>query len=134
MRLMILLMLSTLAIGGCTTSATDGALRDRDWQLVSTGDFPSIPSGVATPTIRFGSDGRLGGNTGCNSAGAAYTLAGDRLTTEAIIATKRACLNPEGNRLERAYLQAVESARRYRVTNGLLELLDEGGNVVARFR
>ena len=135
MRVMLLILATTLA---CTVPATNPAttedIRDRDWSLVWVEGFDTLPSGVATPTVRFGTDGRLGGNTGCNSAGANYTVEGERLTVDAIISTKRACLEQAGNRLEVAYIGALENARSYRVTNGQLELLDAGGKVLARFR
>ena len=72
--------------------------------------------------------------TGCNSAGANYTAEGDRLTIDAMITTKRACIEAAGNELERAYVSAMERTRRFRIVNGQLELLDDGGTVLARFR
>lgn len=132
MRSTILLLAAALACTVPATNTTD--FRDRDWTLFWVEGFSSFPSDVATPTIRFGSDGRLGGNTGCNTAGADYTAEGDALTIGMMSSTKRACLNPEGNSLETAYMRAVGAAKRYRITNGQLELLDAGGKVVARFR
>jgi heat shock protein HslJ len=131
---MRLLILSLVLAAGCTMPAANEEFRDREWTLTWVEGFDSMPSGVSTPTIRFGSDGRLGGNTACNSAGAAYTVDGRRLTIEAVISTKRACLDPQGNALERAYLGAIEGTREYRVANGQLELLDAEGKVLARFR
>ena len=133
MRLMTLLLILATA-GGCATNATDDQLRDRDWTLVSIEGFDSLPSGVSTPTIRFDSDGRLSGNTACNRASAGYTTEGDRLTITALASTRRACLDPQGNTLERAYITAVEGTRSYRIANGELELLDGSGKVLARFR
>jgi heat shock protein HslJ len=130
---MILILASSLAVQGCITAADVAELRDRQWNLTWIEAFPSLPSGVATPTIRFGSDGRAGGNTGCNSAGGGYTMDGDALTIGALMSTKRACLNPEGNQLERAYFNALERTRRFRITKNELELLDENGSVLARF-
>lgn len=124
----------SLALSTCTTTATTDALVDREWTLVTIDGFPTLPSGVATPTIRFGADGRLSGNTACNSASAAYTVEGDRLTIEALISTKRACVDPRGNELEVAYVRAVEATRTYRIANGELELIDASGRTVARFR
>src|SRR5262245_58002665 len=106
-----------LAMAACTvpkaddadgTSGAGEAFRDRDWQLVWAEGFGTVPSGVATPTIRFGSDGSISGKTGCNSAGASYKAEGSRLTLDAMVVTKRACMDPNGNALERAYLTALE--------------------------
>ena len=133
MRLMTLFLILATA-GGCAMTATDGQLRDRDWTLVSVEGFDALPDGVSTPTIRFGTDGRLSGNTACNRAGADYTVEGDRLTINSMFSTKRACADPQGNALERAYMTAVEGARSYRIASGELELLDASGKVLARFR
>lgn len=132
-RLTILFLTILFTMPGCTTSGAVEDLRDRDWSLVWIEGFSTMPSGVATPTARFGADGRFGGNTGCNSAGANYTAEGDRLTIETMITTKRACVEPAGNELERAYVSAMERTRRFRIVNGQLELLDDGGIVLARF-
>lgn len=134
MRQTMLLILLAVTIQGCTSTAAVDELRGREWTLVWVEGFPSTPAGVQTPTIRFGDDGRLSGNTGCNSAGAAYTAEGDRLTISALITTKRACLAAEGNALEAAYVRAVEGTRRFRIASGELELLSDSGTVLARFR
>lgn len=134
MRLTILILVLAAILGCSTTPASNEELRDREWSLVWADGFDSLPGGVSTPTIRFGTDGRLGGNTGCNTAGAAYNAEGDRLTIDTLISTRRACVAPEGNALERAYVEAVEGTRRYRITNGQLELLGDGDKVLARFR
>lgn len=133
-RTMLMMSLVLAVLVGCTSTAGMDELRGREWTLVWVEGFPSMPAGVQTPTIRFGTDGRLSGNTGCNSAGAAYTAEGDRLTIDALITTKRACVAAEGNALESAYVRAVEATRRFRITGGELELLSADGNVVARFR
>lgn len=131
MRWTVLLL--CVALAGC---ASDGVsdLRDREWKMVWVEGFEAMPAGVATPTVRFDTDGRFSGNTGCNSAGAAYVVDDGELTIRPMLVTKRACMNPEGNRLEHAWLQAVEKAKRFRITDGQLELLSADGTVRARFR
>lgn len=127
-----LILTCILALNGCSTTPGASALDDREWKLTWVAGISSMPGGAA-PTIRFGSDGRLAGNSGCNSAGATYTAEGDRLTIGAIMSTKRACIEAARNELERAYLDALGRTRRFRVTANELELLDENGTVLARF-
>ena len=134
MRFTILTLAAMLVVTGCTTGAGTGELVGREWKLVWVEEFPTMPSGVATPTVNFGSDGRLSGNTGCNSASAPYTVEGDQLSIGALITTKRACIEPAGQQLEQAYVRAIEATRRYRIEGGELQLLNDGGTVVARFR
>jgi heat shock protein HslJ len=134
MRKMLPLLAVALAITACASSTTIDTIRDRDWTLTWVQGFDSMPAGVAVPTLRLGADGRLGANTGCNSAGASYTAEGDRLTIGAVMSTKRACAISAGNQLEHTYLGAIERTRRFRVASDQLELLDDSGAVVARFR
>jgi len=127
-------LIAILALAACTTGANVAQLQDRGWTLVSITGVPTLPAGVKTPTIRFGSDGRLSGDTGCNRASATYTIEGDRLTIGPMITTKRACVAPEGNTLERAYVEAIGRTTRYRIAQNELELLEASGDAVARFR
>ncbi len=134
MKFTILTLAAMLVMTGCTTSGATGELVGREWKLVWVEEFPTMPSGVANPTVTFGSDGRLTGNTGCNSASASYTVEGDQLSIGALITTKRACVESAGQQLEQAYIRAVEATRRYRIEGAELQLLDDGGTVLARFR
>lgn len=109
-------------------------MQDREWKMVWTNGFESMPAGVETPMVRFDRDGRFSGSTGCNSAGAAYTVSGDEVTIRPLLMTKRACLNPDGRQLESAYMKAVENTRRFRIEKGQLELLSQDGAVLARFQ
>ena len=129
-----ILIFATLLAFACTTSGGSEQLIDRQWTLDWIPGFETMPAGVAVPTIGFGSDGRMSGNTGCNSASASYTVEGDRLTISRLLTTKRACVAQGGDELEGAYVPAVEATRRYRITDGKLHLLDDGGSVLARFR
>src|SRR5688500_18535888 len=134
MRPTMLMISLALTILGCTSSAGVGELRGREWMLASVEGFSSTPAGVQTPTIRFGTDGRLSGNTGCNSAGAAYTAEGDRLTIDALISTRRACVAADGNAFESAYVRAVDGSRRSRIVSAERELHSASGPALARFR
>ena len=121
-----------LLLTACTSTTNPEALRNREWRLTWVEQFPTMPAGVATPTLRFEGD-RIAVQTGCNSAGGTYRANGDRLTFGDVISTKRACVEEAGNRLEAAYLGALERTRRYRIVDGQLELLDDISAVVARF-
>jgi heat shock protein HslJ len=126
-------LLVTLIFLACASASTS-ELSDREWRMESVEGFTTMPAGVATPTVRFGTDGRFSGNTGCNSAGATYTAKGDQLNIGMMTMTKRACLDPEGNRLEHAYAEAIGKTRRFRIADGQLELLSAEGAALARFR
>ena len=127
MRLLTLLFL----MNACTSTPTT-EIRDREWKLASVGSISSMPSG-APPTLRFEADGRVSANTGCNSAGGAYTIDGDRLTIANVFSTKRACVDQARNELEAAYLDALRRTSSFRIVDGQLELLGADGAVLARF-
>jgi heat shock protein HslJ len=134
MRLSVFILSFTLILAACTSATQTEELRGREWRLSWVEPFPSMPAGVTTPTLMFGDDDRISGQTGCNSAGGTYTVSGDRLTIGNVFSTKRACVEQAGNQLEAAYLGALERTRRFRIVDGQLELLDDGGSVVARFQ
>lgn len=102
--------------------------------MTSAEGVAALPSGAAVPMVRFDTDGRFSGNTGCNSAGASYTVDGEKLNIRPLLTTKRACIETAANEIERAYLAAIEKTRAFRIENGQLELLSADGAVVARFR
>jgi putative lipoprotein len=133
MRSRAFIVIVAVVLAACTSATQTEALREREWKLAWVEAFPSIPAGVATPTLRFEAGDRMGGRTGCNSAGGTYTVDGDRLTIGNIISTKRACAAQAGNQLEVAYLGALEQTRSFRIVDEKLELLDGSGSVVARF-
>ncbi|HEX6095393.1 MAG TPA: META domain-containing protein [Thermoanaerobaculia bacterium] len=126
-------LLFALVLAACTSASRTEGLRGREWRLAWVEAFPSMPAGVTTPTLMFGDDDRISAQTGCNSAGGTYAVSGDGLTIGNVFSTKRACVEEAGNRLEAAYLGALERTRRFRIADGQLELLDDGGAVVARF-
>jgi heat shock protein HslJ len=135
MRGAAITLFAVLVLAACSTSGAPEDLVGRTWTLESVEGVSALPAGVAAPTIRFAPDGHFSGSTGCNNGGASYRVEGkDRLVIEAMMMTKRACLSPEGNALERAYVGAIDAAATFRVANDGLELLADDGRVVARFR
>jgi heat shock protein HslJ len=125
-----LVVVIAIVLAACASGAANTELLDRDWTLIS----PNAHDGLTAPTIRFGTDGRVSGSTGCNMTNGSYTVNGDAVTMGPMITTRRACVEERGNELERTYVTALEAARRFRIVNGELELLDGSGSVVARFR
>lgn len=136
MRFMvILLMLTGCAANGATSPEAESAgpaLHDRDWTLSWVQGMATMPD--HPPTMRFGADGQMSGNTGCNSTGGPYTVDGDRLTFGVMMMTKRACVDPVRDALESSFTTALNATKRYRIANGELELRDESGKVLAKLK
>ena len=127
----------------CSASASLQAQRpvptydfvDSQWQLQSFGgantEIPPVKG--TTITLEFGSTGRAGGSTGCNSYSGTYTVRGnDTISFGRIISTKRACLNPRANQQEQRYLRALGSARTYRA-DGTTLTINAGSNGTLNF-
>lgn len=60
-----------------------------------------------------------------------YELKGDRLSLGPTATTLMACA--EGMETEKAFLDALGRVSRWKISGQQLELVGEGGNVVARF-
>jgi hypothetical protein len=81
---------------------------------------------------RFGDDGVLRGDGGCNAYSTAYRMYGAQLTLEPVGGTERFCTEPLGvMEQETQYLSALGTAAAYTLEGGLLTLLDGASNPVA---
>jgi heat shock protein HslJ len=135
-----MLHISLMADGGIYTFApayAEGAvkssvsLESTTWTLVALGDAPArsgsgtqAPYLVLDPTTRT-----MRGWGGCNRLTGGYTLQGDGLSFGHIATTLMACPDTE-----RQFLQALGRVAAWRITGQELALLDDQGNMVARFQ
>jgi uncharacterized lipoprotein YbaY/heat shock protein HslJ len=74
---------------------------------------------------------RVAGSGGCNRLAGGYTLAGEHLTFGRTAGTLMAC--PQGMEQERAFLDALATVATWRIEGQRLDMLDQRGDVVARF-
>ena len=89
-----------------------------------------MPTGE-TPTIEFAADGNFSGYAGVNRYFGLSKIKGEKLSLGDIGATKMAG-TPERMALERAFTDSFPRIRRYRITDGRLELTD-GNAIVLTF-
>lgn len=117
------------------SSSVQSKLANTQWTLKSLGAVGAESAVVAgtTITLKFGSDGRAGGSSGCNSYGSDYKATGDRLSFGRIISTKRACADERANRQEQRFFQALESAVRFELVDGRLSIFYDGGGSALNF-
>ena len=105
-------------------------LPDTNWTLSALDGKP--PLAGSSITLSFAS-GRVQGTDGCNRYSGPYTASGLTLVIgPEVVATMMAC-EPELMQQSSAYMQAIVSARSYRIGAGELQLLDSGGKLLARF-
>lgn len=109
---------------------TDGknALSASHWQLVSygtqAGQTLTVPDSQVTLTFDAGNG--VSGYAGCNSYSGTYDIRHDRLTFDPLISTFKACDDPLVMAQEAVYLEALQAATRYKISND--ELLIESGS------
>ncbi len=106
-------------------------LRGGEWKVEDIGgrgiiDFSHV-------SLTFGHDGRITGDTGCNSYSVPYEVSGDRLSIGQGISTQRACLPALGNQ-ERNFLQILSKVTRFEFseTGALILSTAAGDTVTAR--
>lgn len=78
------------------------------------------------------SDPRVSGHGGCNGITGGFEVERDRLRLKGLAGTMMACA--EGMAQETQFLQMLGTVARFRIAGDRLELLDEGGTVVARLQ
>lgn len=132
-------MLAAVLLAGCATSVpaprtaagtAAGTLEGTEWRLT---ELAGQPAHDPTPTLHLdAAQRRASGSTGCNSFFGPYELRGDSLRFGELASTRRACLDPEANRQERAYLDALGGTRSWRLAEATLVLSGEPGEL-ARF-
>lgn len=83
------------------------------WQLVS---MAGDSVGEMVITLEFNNDERAGGQGGCNTYSATYTLDGTKITFNPIISTLMAC-EPELMEWELVYFAALEAAVSYEISD-----------------
>jgi heat shock protein HslJ len=111
------------------SSGAGNRLADTEWTLTSFGVGNAVSPVVegTTVTLKFGSDGRAGGSSGCNTYGSDYRVSGNTVSFGAIFSTKRACLDRRANQQEQRFFRALESARTFRLSGNRLTIFHDGG-------
>lgn len=99
------------------------------WTAEEIGGAPRTP-GVAS-FITLTGDGKVRGRGGCNSFSGRWEVVDGVLTIGPLGATRRACPPPTMDQ-EARFFSALESARGFRMQQGLLVLLDADGAALAR--
>ena len=108
------------------------SLENTYWKLVELGGAPVTVVPQAEPHLILNSlTGQVGGSGGCNRLSGGYELNGDRLRLDRIVTTMMAC--EEGMETEQMFLNELGRVSGWRIAGQQLELLDDAGEVVARF-
>ncbi|MGV8835320.1 META domain-containing protein [Cellvibrio sp.] len=116
-----------------TPSPPNGELLNTYWKLVLINDTEvTVADNQREPHITFNAENRVSGSDGCNRLMGSYLLEGDTLTLGEMAGTKMACA--EGAEQTQAFNEALTKVAAYTVHGDQLELRDDTGLVVARFK
>ena len=85
-----------------------------------------LPLVNTSVTVEF-TDGKIGGTSGCNSYGGAYTARGEKITTDSIAMTLMACMDPGVMEQEQAFMENLQNAQTFELTEGQLLIISSEG-------
>ena len=129
--LIVVIMLVQCQSKTPVATQSTASLENTYWKLAEMKGSPlTTPAGVKEVHIILSGDLRVKGFAGCNSLGGSYTLSGDQIKF-ITITTKMMC--PSSMEVEDFLLNALNSANRYKITGGVLELYQDDTRV-AKFQ
>jgi heat shock protein HslJ len=119
--------------GGCDSRDSAAPLGNTYWRLVSVGrETIEVPEGQREPHLRFAPEtGRFLGQGLCNRLGGSFETVGEAIRLRQIDRPPHPC--PAGSLNDQDVLDALASAKRFRIRNGDLEMVDGRGRVRVRF-
>jgi heat shock protein HslJ len=101
------------------------------WEVIMHNNGKQAVVGLATGTeinLTFGTDGSVGGNSGCNTYSGGYETSGDQLKIGPLASTRMLCERPAGVMdQEQQYLAALQNAATYDISGSTLTIRDAGG-------
>ena len=123
-----LIMAILMMLTACSTGKTSPDLSATQWKLVSYGpvsDQTPAAAGIDT-SLKFGADGKVSGNLGCNSFGGDYTQKGDQVTFGPLISTLMACPEPQMSQ-ESISFAILTGTVKFTLKGDLLTIMDASG-------
>lgn len=134
-RLLVIAGLAIIALfaAGCgtTSGTTSGAVYDlAGTRWVVTQIDGRTPLGGAVLTADFGTDGRINGDSGCNSYSGPFIQNGRTVQFGELLSTRRACVDTDRQRQETRLLNILQGSTTVRTSRRQLSLRGEGGTVV----
>jgi heat shock protein HslJ len=107
-------------------------LKSVTWLAVDIGG-KGVAKGVNS-TFTVTEDGAVAGNAGCNRYFGKTEIRGDRIDIGPLGSTRMACVEPAASEQEMRFLSVLQNAKTFRIENDVLNMADESGKDVLRFR
>jgi heat shock protein HslJ len=118
----------------CERSSADATLVSTSWRIVRLGGTPVATTGAQQePRLTLTREGqatRYHATVGCNQLVGNASVSGPSLSFTSGATTQMACV-PPFDALERSLAETLGRTRRYAITGGTLELLDQSGRSLA---
>ncbi len=112
-------------------SSADNALENTAWKLLELGG-KAVTETPKEAYIQFDpTSHRVSGSSGCNRLMGSYTTKGDQLQFSQMAGTMMACA--QGMDSEHAFLQALSRVKKWKISDGKLELFDSDSKMLAKF-
>ena len=125
LKFLLLVSLLTLILTAC--GGNNVSLEGTAWQLV---DFAGKPLLLDyQPAMSF-EDGRVGGNSSCNTYGGEYKVKGDNIEFGMLMSTMMACADNNAMKQEQEYLAFLSTIERWEMNNGQLFLFNPNGDAL----
>jgi heat shock protein HslJ len=132
----MLLLTSVIVLVACSSGKASPSISGSDWKLVSYGPISNqtpAAEGIDT-SLKFGTDGQVSGNMGCNSFGGEYTQKDDQITFGALVSTMMACPEPQMSQ-EGASFAILTGSVNFTIDGDTLTIVDASGkNGLVLFR
>jgi heat shock protein HslJ len=116
---LILCLLILYCSAGCLAPLSPPEeLTSYTWRLISynNGNELADVGPLIIITLKFGEDGRMSGNAGCNDYFGTYNTDGGLISVRAVGATEKYCLAPEGVMdMEQEYFLLLGNTTRYSI-------------------
>ena len=124
-KTLFVLSLLMLVLTACTGKSA--ALEGTSWQLVDFAGKPLVPG--HNPTMSF-QEGRIGGNSSCNTYGGDYTLKGEKIEFGMMMSTMMACAENDAMTQEQEYLALLGEVESWALQDGQLFLHSAAGDTL----
>ena len=119
-----LILTAILLLSACGGGSLSDPLNGTAWTLTAINNAPVLVNSSVTAEF---TGGKIGGSSGCNSYGGAYKANGEKLTTDSIAMTLMACMDAGVMEQESAFLENLQKAQTFEITEGQLLILSSDG-------
>jgi heat shock protein HslJ len=134
--LLVLIVVAGIVLAACSSKASASTSLTGTWKLVSYGEPASLTSAAADvdTSIRFGEDGKVEGNVGCNGFGGDYAVDGNMITFGPIVSTLMLCEGPVGDQ-ETTTLNVFTESATFTMEGDTLTIISaDGGSAIVLAR